>query len=134
MFLLRWDVGESIQRFEEVAKKTFVHRQDGTFLSKAIELLFAYLEDGQYGVTAIQEAFQTTFKSEVQMFNPLRNDTKVAVTTTTADDSTPGLFTNYNGGRRPAGVGYDVIRAKRPSNDVSLSEAYVNSEEVMKQD
>lgn len=123
MFLLHWGVHKSVQRFEEVAEKTFGKVKDGSVIRKAMELLLSYLEDGQYSVTAIQEAFRTTLETEIQMFNPLRNDTKVAVTTTTANDSTPGLFTNYNGGKRPIELGYDVIRAKRPSNDISLSEA-----------
>lgn len=59
------------------------------------------------------------------MFNPLRNNTKVAVTTTTTTDSVPCLFTNYNGRLRPAGVGYDVIRAESAHNNISVSEAYV---------
>lgn len=126
MFLLQWDMSESLQRFEEVAKKTFTKRKDGgTLLSKAVELLISYIEDGQYSLSAIQEAFRVTFDSEIKMFNPLRNDTKVAVTTTTADGSLPRLFTNYNGGKRPPELGYDVIRAERPRDDVSVSEAYV---------
>lgn len=68
---------------------------------KAIQLLAAYIEDGQYSLSAIEEAFKVTFDSHVKMFNPLRNDTKVAVTTTGTKDSYPWLLTNYNGGRRP---------------------------------
>lgn len=126
MFLLQWDISESLQRFEEVAKRTFIKRKDGgNLLSNALELLVACIKDGQYSFAAVQEAFKATIDSEIKMFNPLRNDTKVAVTTTTTSDSVPCLFTNYNGGLRPAGVGYDVIRAESAHNDISVSEAYV---------
>ena len=99
LFLLRWNVSESIRRFEEVAQKTFGKR--ATFLARALRLLVAYVQDGQYSLAAIETAFQKTLNSPLQMFNPLRNDTKVAVTTTSVKDSTPWLFTNYNAGKRP---------------------------------
>lgn len=72
------------------------------------------------------------------MFNLLRNDTKVAVTTTTVKDSLPWLFTNYNGGKRSNNIGlsykyaikplltwigYDVIRAYRAESDITVSDA-----------
>ena len=61
------------------------------------------------------------------MFNPLTNDTKVAVTTTSANHAYTRLFTNYNGRKRPDNVGYHVLRADRPQYDVSLTDAYVYS-------
>ncbi|CAN9363471.1 unnamed protein product [Alternaria alternata] len=95
MFLLQWDATESIQRYEQVAAKTFGRRK--ALISRALQLIVAYVEDGQYSLDAVQEAFRKTFNSNLQMFNPLRNDTKVAVTTTAVDDSLSWLFTNYNG-------------------------------------
>lgn len=103
MFLLQWGATESIRRFEQVAEKTFGKRKD--IISRALQLLNAYVEDGQYSLAAIQEAFRKTFNSPLQMFNPLRNDTKVAVTTAAVHDALPWLFTNYNGGKRPNDVG-----------------------------
>lgn len=106
MFLLQWSTIESLERFEKVADKTFGKRKEGaTLLTQALQLLMAYIEDGQYSLSAIEESFRRTFNSPIQMFNPLRNDTKVAVTTTTANDSEPVLFTNYNGGKRPESLG-----------------------------
>jgi hypothetical protein len=98
MFLLQWGTTESLQRFEETAGKTFGKRK--ALLARALQLITAYVEDGQYSLDAIQEAFRKTFHTSLQMFNPLRNDTKVAVTTTDVNNSLPWLFTNYNGGKR----------------------------------
>jgi hypothetical protein len=98
MFLLQWSTKESLQRFEETASKTFGKRK--ALLSRAVQLLIAYIEDGQYSLAAVQDAFKRTFTTSPQMFNPLQNDTKVAVTTTDVGDSLPWLFTNYNGGQR----------------------------------
>jgi hypothetical protein len=103
MFLLQWGATESIQRFEQVAAKTFGKRK--ALISRAFQLIVAYVEDGQYSLAAVQEAFKKTFNSPLQMFNPLRNDAKVAVTTTAVHNSLPWLFTNYNGGKRPNDVG-----------------------------
>ena len=104
MFLLQWSTGESLQRFEEVASKTFKKPEGSSLLSRALQLLIAYFEDGMYNLSAIEDAFKATFGTEVKMFNPLQNDTKVAVTTTTSS-SKPKLFTNYNGGQRPRSLG-----------------------------
>ena len=90
-------------RFEDVAQKTFGRR--ATFIARALRLVIAYVRDGQYSLAAVQEAFQKTLNSPLQMFNPLRNDTKVAVTTTSVKDSNALLFTNYNAGKRPESLG-----------------------------
>lgn len=103
MFLLQWGTSEAIQRFEEVSGQTF--GKSKALLARILQLVVAYVEDGQYSLSAVQEAFRKTFNSPLQMFNPLRNDTKVAVTTTAVDDSLPWLFTNYNGGKRPSNIG-----------------------------
>lgn len=100
---MRWSVREVIQRFEDVAQKTFGRR--ATFIARALQLVVAYVRDGQYSLAAVQEAFQKTLNSPLQMFNPLRNDTKVAVTTTRVKDSNALLFTNYNAGKRPESLG-----------------------------
>ncbi|KAF1359294.1 FabD/lysophospholipase-like protein, partial [Lizonia empirigonia] len=121
LFLLRWSVSDSIQRFEDVAQKTFGKR--ATFLARVLRLLVAYVQDGQYSLVAIQKAFQKTLNSPLQMFNPLSNDTKVAVTTTSVKDSTPWLLTNYNAGKRPSSSGYSIARAEKARDDISVGEA-----------
>ncbi|PVH95425.1 FabD/lysophospholipase-like protein [Periconia macrospinosa] len=124
LFLLQWDAAEAMKQLEDVAEKTFSERDRGsTVFEKALKIMLAYIEDGKYSLSAIQDAFKASFGSEIKMFNPLRNDTKVAVTTTTVKESTPALFTNYNGGKRSSESGYDVLRAERPVDDISLSEA-----------
>lgn len=87
------------------------------------ELLLAYLADCRYDSARIEEALQATFGERTRMFNPLRCDTRVAVTTTTARDSLPCLFTNYNGGQRPRAAGYSLIRATDPDHDVLIKDA-----------
>lgn len=136
MFLLQWNTTESIERFEEVAGRTFGKRR--TLLARALQLVIAYIEDGQYSLAAVQNAFSRTFNAPIQMFNPLATDTKVAVTTTTVDNAKPRLFTNYNGGQRPQGIGilvqsenvnternigYDVVRAEDAQHDITVSDA-----------
>jgi hypothetical protein len=103
---LQWSVAESLERFELIAGKTFGKRK--ALLARALQLVVAYAEDGQYSLAAVQEAFRKTFNTPLQMFNPLRNDTKVAVTTTAVGDSLPWLFTNYNGGKRPDDLGEPI--------------------------
>ncbi|KAF2278979.1 FabD/lysophospholipase-like protein [Westerdykella ornata] len=124
MFLLQWSTCDSIDRFEDIASKTFGERnKTSTILARAFQYLVAYIEDGQYSLSAIQEAFRATIDAEIKMFNPLRNDTKVAVTTTNVGDSAPQLFTNYNGKRRPVCLGYDVLRAETAQDDVTVTDA-----------
>ena len=48
------------------------------------------------------------------MFNPLYNNTKVAVTTTTTNNLLLRLFTNYNSRRRANNIGRLVSRDLRP--------------------
>ncbi|KAF3032314.1 hypothetical protein E8E12_000814 [Didymella heteroderae] len=121
LFLLRWSVREAIQRFKDVAQKTF--RRQATFIARALRLVIAYVRDGQYSLAAVQEAFQKTLNSPLQMFNPLRNDTKVAVTTTSIKDSNALLFTNYNASKRPESLDYDIVRAENACDDISVGEA-----------
>jgi len=89
------------------------------------ELLMSYLEDSQYSLAAVDEFF-ASFGGPTRMFNPLSSHTKVAVTTTTAKDVKTYLITNYNGRSRSQGsspLGYDLIRARDPSKDTTLSQA-----------
>lgn len=72
----------------------------------------------------IEDTFRTLANNApTQMFNPLRSETKVAVTTTTAREVLPCLFANYNGPCRPQGIGYQIVRAKSPKDDVLVHEA-----------
>lgn len=119
MFLLRWTSLESLERFEDVAYRTF--DQSGNYLTRLLQLIVAYAKDGRYSSAAIEH----TFQGEVKMFNPLTNDTKVVVTTTSASNAYTRLFTNYNGKKRPENVGYHVLRADSAQHDVSLTDAYV---------
>ena len=48
--------------------------------------MLSYAQDGQYSLTAIELGFKAAFRSYLKMFNPLTNNTKVVVTTTTAKE------------------------------------------------
>ena len=57
-----------------------------------------YAQDSQYSLTAIKLGFKAAFRSHLKMFNLLRDNTKVAVTITTAQLAIPCLLSNYNKG------------------------------------
>ena len=61
--------------------------------------MLSYAQNGQYSLTAIELGFKATFRFYLKIFNPLINDTRVAVITITAKKSQPYLFYNYNGGK-----------------------------------
>lgn len=67
----------------------------------------SYFYDCQYSAQAIEEAFQNALGRQLKMFNPINNDTKVAVTTTTAKDAKSCIFANYNGGKRSGNRGIE---------------------------
>lgn len=106
MFLMRWSVDECLHAFESLARKTFRPRKRRAFwLGRARQLALSYVRDCQYSSLAIEEAFQPAFNIDLKMFNPLCDDTRIFVTSTTAGDNIPCLFTNYNGGPRAPEAG-----------------------------
>lgn len=101
---MQWSPEECLEKFQELAKKTFTERKKGPALfSRLQELLLYYTNDCQGDSSAIEGAFSE--KSKLKMFNPLHSDTKVAVTSATARENLPCLFTNYNGNKRPKNNG-----------------------------
>nr|OQO31369.1 hypothetical protein B0A51_03364 [Rachicladosporium sp. CCFEE 5018] len=124
LFIMRWPIEVCIEKFESLAQRTFVRSRQANFLIGRIQQLFvSYLRDCQYSSSAIEESFQSAFGKDVQLFNPLPDDTKVAITTTTAKDTSACIFSNYNGPERPSDNGYTLLRANSFENDVSVSEA-----------
>ena len=101
----------------------------------------SYLADCRYDASGIEAAFKDIFGAEIRIFNPISNDAKIAVTTTTARDLRPCIITNYNGGKRPTGIsiwcrlpafyrvaltsaeGYSLLRAEHLDFNLSVSEA-----------
>jgi hypothetical protein len=100
-----WDAGESLEKFEDLARKTF-QGSCGTF-GRMQQFAISYLRDCRYSSLAIEESFQSAFedKKDISLFNPLTNDTKIAITTTTAKESAACIFSNYNGRSRPRELG-----------------------------
>ena len=106
---MQWSPEECLQRFKDLAEKTFLYRKKGpaflAFFSRLQELLLYYTNDCQGDSSVIEDAFIEAPQSTVKLFNPLTTDTKVAVTSATAKDNLPCLFTNYNGYIRPKELG-----------------------------
>ncbi|KAI9715117.1 MAG: hypothetical protein M1828_001052 [Chrysothrix sp. TS-e1954] len=124
LFFKHWSPTECLERFEQLAKKLFRRRLSGsTILDRLQEFVMSYLADCRYDSGGIEDAINETFGDDILMFNPLSNDTKVAITATTARDSSPCLFTNYNGRRRPRGTSYSVVRAEDAAHEISISDA-----------
>jgi hypothetical protein len=110
LFLMHWSVDRCFDMFEGLAKRTFKQQRRGSMLlARVQQLAMSYLRDCQYSSLAIEDAFRSSFGNELKMFNPLSNDTKVAVTTTTAKETAPCLFTNYNGSSRSSEIGKSTI-------------------------
>ncbi|PPJ60731.1 hypothetical protein CBER1_11369 [Cercospora berteroae] len=124
IFLMRWTVTHCLTKFQTLAEQTFRpwHKGNSAF-ARLQELALSYLRDWQYSSYAIEEAFRSAFGSDIRMFNPIREDTKVAVTTITAKQPQACVFTNYNGGFRSLDIGYNLIRASTAADDVSISNA-----------
>lgn len=126
IFLMHWTAEESVHKFQILAEKIFKRRSTrSSFLARAHDLFQSYVEDGQYNQSAINEAFSIS-GDPIKMFNPLRNHTRVAVTSTTAKGTRACLFTNYNGRSRPADslpVGYDIVRAQEADLDATIGDA-----------
>nr|OQO23711.1 hypothetical protein B0A51_10919 [Rachicladosporium sp. CCFEE 5018] len=100
---MRWPIEVCIEKFESLAQRTFVRSRQANYLIGRIQQLFvSYLRDCQYNSSAIEESFQSAFGKDVQLFNPLPDDTKVAITTTTAKDTSTCIFSNYNDPERPS--------------------------------
>ncbi|KAL9078313.1 MAG: hypothetical protein Q9157_002776 [Trypethelium eluteriae] len=106
LFLMQWSSEQCLQQFEELAAQTFKRRRyNSGIFTRMQELVLSYLNDCRYSSEAIEKAFYASFGTSPTMFNPLRRDTKVAVTTTTARDVVPCIFSNYNGTERPKQIG-----------------------------
>lgn len=109
---MNWTVDECLSRFEELAIKTFGPENKPLSLTQRIQkLLGTYVRDYQYDSSAIESAFHSVSGSSPKMFNPLRSDTKVAVTTTTVRGNVACVFSNYNGGERPEESGKNPVHA-----------------------
>ena len=106
LFVMRWTVGESLEKFEELAQRTFQrHPQDSHYFARLQQFIISYLRDCQYSSSVIEQSFQSTFGKDIGLFNPLITDTKVAVTTTSAKETAACIFSNYNGTERPKTLG-----------------------------
>ena len=114
---MNWDSSEGLRIFEQLAEETFAGKRTyTTIFGRVRNYIRAYLRDYQYSSSPIEEAFKTAFGKEMKMFNALDNDTKVAVTTTTAKKTRTCLFSNYNGGIRSGEMGMKYNRSPLTPN------------------
>lgn len=99
MFLKAWSMTRCLAMFETTSRRIFKRRTNGSMLfARAQDLIMSYLADCRYNSDEIEEALYHAFGSDDPMFNPLTTDAKVAVTSTKTKDSSPCIFSNYNGG------------------------------------
>ncbi|KAL5400585.1 hypothetical protein PMIN03_012258 [Paraphaeosphaeria minitans] len=124
VFLMQWTPSDCLVRFEDIAATTFKSGHDKTFsLSRRFHsLLRTFLRDHRYNLSPIERAFGTGFETAMKMFNPLRVDTKVAVTATTVRGNIPCIHSNYNGPRSDEN-NYQHVRADTFGHDISISDA-----------
>ncbi|KAF2194727.1 FabD/lysophospholipase-like protein [Zopfia rhizophila CBS 207.26] len=127
LFLMEWSPHECMDRFEDLAAKTFMAEQKEqlSVTQRVLRLLGAYVRDYRYESSSIEKAFDSTLRISPKMFNPLQNDTKVAVTTTTVRDNIPCVLSNYNGGLRSEENIYHHVRANTQDDDISIRDAAV---------
>jgi hypothetical protein len=101
IFLMQWDPASCLERFEKLATTTFLgqgQKEKISFSQKLQQTFHAWLNDHRYNLSPIERAFHSN--SFAKMFNPLQNDTKVAVTATSVRANVPCIIGNYNGGPR----------------------------------
>jgi hypothetical protein len=99
---MHWSPQECLDQFAQLARKLFAsgNRDSPSWTQRLHDFVRAYIRDYQYDSTTIKDAFQQRLGVSDKMFNPLRSELKVAVTTTTARLATPCLLSNYNGHSR----------------------------------
>lgn len=98
---MQWDLLSCLERFEQLAATMFLSKEQKgkvSFSQKVQQIFHAWLNDHRYNLSPIERAFQSN--SFAKMFNPLQNDTKVAVTATSVRANVPCIIANYNGGPR----------------------------------
>ncbi|KAF2727575.1 FabD/lysophospholipase-like protein [Polyplosphaeria fusca] len=128
LFLMKWTPLECLTRFEDLSQKTFLLENQTSNLSLTQRLrsfVGAYVRDHRYDSAVIESAFRSTVGQSPRMFNPLQNDTKVAVTSTTARGNVPCLFSNYNGAVRTDQSTYCHVRADKQDHEISICDAAV---------
>jgi len=139
IFLMLWTVSECIEKYYSLIKETFGRRKKfSDLLGHMQTVLLSYFLDYRYKSAAIEAAFQSSFGPPPKMFNPLCSDTKVAVIAAPVRGKVTSVICNYNGGNRPVDIGkialpqlndeandlgYRIIRAKDPEDDVTVDEA-----------
>ncbi|KAF8533989.1 acyl transferase/acyl hydrolase/lysophospholipase [Trichophaea hybrida] len=104
LFLNGWSVKECSSQFVQLAEKAF---------SNPRRVLMSVLTDSRYGVSDMEHALKKAFGEDRALLdwsNVGSLTTKVAVTATTTDTSSPCIFANYTGeGPRLVDCGYTLV-------------------------
>lgn len=115
LLLNGWSIQDCEQNFIALAKQAFKPRQ-GIFgvplLWPVLRFLISLLADSQYSENAIQGAVQEAFGSTKSLLDSSyahKTGTKIGVTTTTIENSSPCILSNY-GSAANHGSGYSVVR------------------------
>ena len=101
IFLQQWTIDDCLEKFKTLSTTIFKRRINSeSIFGRLHDFVQSYWADSRFDTSAIEDAFQRAYGPQVRMFNPITNDTKVAVLTTTARESHACLIANYNGFRR----------------------------------
>ena len=142
IFLMQWSPSECLRRFEDLAATVFRSEYDEGQLSWSQtlhRLLRVCVQDHRYSLSPVERAFVSAIGPTEKVFNPLQNDTKVAVMSTSVKANTPCVITNYNGDPRPEDnskstlyinvmvklkvIDYSHIRAAKRCHDMTIGDA-----------
>ncbi|KAF2802657.1 FabD/lysophospholipase-like protein, partial [Mytilinidion resinicola] len=123
--LAQRSIDKSASMFSTLAKRIFPVRGKcrGSLCARIIAFLRSWLTDSRYGSVEIKACVKEAFGAEHKMFNrPRVSGTKVAVTTTTVDDSRLCILSNYNGvgtRRKECGKPTELPRTLMPAESLA---------------
>ena len=116
MYKAGLSVDDCICTFEYLANSAFQPRRVSgiPFISLVEKTIVSYLEDGLYSPEGLEAALKLVFGDTMTMFDSSYATTigaKIAVTVTTAPESSPCLFRNYKKvGKRDQEYGTSALR------------------------
>ena len=124
MFIAGLSVDDSIQYFEDLARKAFAPRRVSAIpvFSRIQKILLSYLADSLYPPEGLETGLKEIFGETMSMFDcsyATAIGAKIALPVTTIADCSPCLFTNYQGpGIRSKDCGMSAVQMfySSPSN------------------
>ncbi|KAF2103254.1 FabD/lysophospholipase-like protein [Rhizodiscina lignyota] len=122
----QWSTDDCLGNFEKLVYNLF-SRKSSSYASFHLVRDFVQLclSDCQYDSELVNTAFSNTFGRGLSLFSTLSTCSKVGVTTTRVRDAMPCLITNYNGTDPRQDVGYHIVRAEKPQEDIQVADAAI---------